>query len=475
MVKKSHEEKNGHVLDIVHRLADMGRCDTVYRDNYLQRARKFLSQIQSYEDYRGLVRQQALLDDLPNKIRIAMNREDWEEVKKFGIKIDAVQRRLNGRRSLLELGLQVYDVHDVAIDPFSPGLHHMAGFSLRELPALRNRVVRDLGRLQEEDPAFKIFYASRRDAFRSLSFTGSEGDDSADAALDEADLEKQAQQALADGNMKLLEQVAELLSKKGKKDDGEPQEETSILAEGSARSARTFSFSQETLSKARALGLIAAHVDEGKEYAAYCRHAWHHPVFGEAPEKAWGATRMSDHEFAPDTPEALKRRIELYARHSLINSGGARHLPDFVAEDFLVEDFPEPAKGEEPSETALLSKLTLPRRRRISRMQIEHALFEQGPRIVEEELGLDPKDFRLVCIPSDLHLRFGKSRDWGRQEIWTHFDGYKIQRDGKLNALAGGDVRFGGIYDFVSIGREYESDRVIVRFAVVQRTRMTAF
>ena len=41
--------------------------------------------------------------------------------------------------------------------------------------------------------------------------------------------------------------------------------------------------------------------------------------------------------------------------------------------------------------------------------------------------------------------------------------------------MAGGDVRFGGIYDLVTIGQEYESDHVIVRFAIVQRKRMIAW
>jgi hypothetical protein len=49
-----------------------------------------------------------------------------------------------------------------------------------------------------------------------------------------------------------------------------------------------------------------------------------------------------------------------------------------------------------------------------------------------------------------------------------------ILRSGRLRALAGGDVRFGGIYDLVSIGRDYEAERVVVRFAVVQRKRMEA-
>ena len=42
-------------------------------------------------------------------------------------------------------------------------------------------------------------------------------------------------------------------------------------------------------------------------------------------------------------------------------------------------------------------------------------------------------------------------------------------------AMAGGDVRFGGVYDLVTIGREYISDHVMARFAVVQRKRMEAW
>lgn len=80
--------------------------------------------------------------------------------------------------------------------------------------------------------------------------------------------------------------------------------------------------------------------------------------------------------------------------------------------------------------------------------------------------------FKLVCIPSDIYIRLGESMEWGRHEIWTHFDGYGVFQHSRFNAMAGGDTRFGGIYDLVTIGREYESDHVIARFAVVQRKRM---
>jgi hypothetical protein len=108
----------------------------------------------------------------------------------------------------------------------------------------------------------------------------------------------------------------------------------------------------------------------------------------------------------------------------------------------------------------------------LSRLKIERALFSHGYGIIKNELNLDPEIFRLVCIPSDIYLRLGESFGWGKQELWTHFDGYEVLQNGSFNALAGGDTRFGGIYDLVNIRREYESERVVARFAVVQRKRM---
>ena len=66
----------------------------------------------------------------------------------------------------------------------------------------------------------------------------------------------------------------------------------------------------------------------------------------------------------------------------------------------------------------------------------------------------------------------------GRRPFWTRFDGYLIRTDeGRLRllALAGGDVRFGGLYDLLGVGREYDSDRLVARFAVVHRERMVAW
>jgi hypothetical protein len=165
----------------------------------------------------------------------------------------------------------------------------------------------------------------------------------------------------------------------------------------------------------------------------------------------------------------------MFVIHPLVNSGGARYLPSLVAEDVLVEDFPDPADGQTPAASELVKSLQLPGRRGLPRIAIEQALLTHGARILEKELGLDPRVFRLVCIPHDVHIRLGEQERWGRQPVWTHFDGYIVMANGRLRALAGGDVRYGGLYELVGIGQDYDSDRVIARFAVVRRQRMVAW
>jgi hypothetical protein len=170
--------------------------------------------------------------------------------------------------------------------------------------------------------------------------------------------------------------------------------------------------------------------------------------------------------------------VEVLMIHPLVNSGGARHLPAFLAEDVLVEDFPDPKDGEQPLSSPLLTTLELPGRRGLTREPIERALLTHGARVLEKELGLDPRVFRLVCIPSDVHFRLGEAEGWGRQPSWTHFDGYLIRTvEGRLRlqALVGGDVRYGGLYDLLGVSRDYDSDRLLARFAVVHRERMVAW
>jgi hypothetical protein len=158
--------------------------------------------------------------------------------------------------------------------------------------------------------------------------------------------------------------------------------------------------------------------------------------------------------------------------HPFATSAGARYLPRFGAEEVLVEDLleePDPVGG-----SALHVALNLPRRSAVSRLELEAALLARGPQLVRSELGLEPERFRLVCVPFDVYARLAPRRGWGQRKLWTHFDGYQLWKEGRLRALVGGDVRFGGPHDLCSIGREDARRNVLTRLAVVRRERLMA-
>lgn len=172
-----------------------------------------------------------------------------------------------------------------------------------------------------------------------------------------------------------------------------------------------------------------------------------------------------------DVAEHIKVLVGQFVRNVFINSGGARYRPTFVAETALIEDFPE---GDEAANSPLLRELALASRTALARTEIESALFEHGARILEELLGLDPSEFRLVCIPPDLYTRFGRDHGWGTQNRWTHFDGYQVAKGGQLRALVGGDARYGGLNDLVSIAPSDRRESVTARFAVIRRARQVS-
>jgi hypothetical protein len=208
------------------------------------------------------------------------------------------------------------------------------------------------------------------------------------------------------------------------------------------------------------------------ELASLRRYAWT-PLSDKQATAA--AERLA---LPPGAPDDLRDGLAIFMIHPLVNSGGARYLPSLVAEDVLVEDFPDPVDGHTPLTSELVKSLGLPGRRSVSRTIIEQALLMHGARILHHNLGLDPHVFRLVCIPPDVYVRLGSAEGWGRQPLWTHFDGYLIRTvEGqvRLQALAGGDVRYGGIYDLLGVDRDYDSDQLLARFAVVQRARMAAW
>ena len=149
-----------------------------------------------------------------------------------------------------------------------------------------------------------------------------------------------------------------------------------------------------------------------------------------------------------DTPDAQRDRIVMVVTRPVLSSGGARFVPPLVEEDVLIETFDEGPAGADIGKNGLAEALGLKRRWGLDRLTIERAIQAKGPEVVKS-LGLDPWKFRLVCVPPDVYGLVCQRRGWGKQEIWTHLDGYLATRERKLLALAGGDVRYGGFQDLV--------------------------
>jgi predicted fused transcriptional regulator/phosphomethylpyrimidine kinase len=453
-------------------LIDAGNIDTVYRDVYLDRARTQLAPLLPVEEFQRLEQQRATLAELPATIARALEKANWPLMKQLSERAQALKHAIDDKGALLQIARSVYDVRDVRLDPFSSGLEPFTRVGKRELATLRARMLELLRTLERADVGWNDFYGARRRAFQAQPQSASELEtDVATSSATEA-LEA-ARQALKGGDMKRLAALADVLTAvatPGRSSSPHAANVALIRAEAEpGQELQPVAYSSETLARARHLGLAPRHVEPRMELASLRRYAW---------------TPLSDERATAEvplpsgSPEGLQDGLSMFTIHPLVNSGGARYLPSLVAEDVLVEDFPDPAEGQTPAASELVKSLRLPGRRGLPRIAIEQALLMHGARILEKELGLDPRVFRLVCIPPDVYVRLGEAEGWGRQAFWTHFDGYLIRTVAgqvRLQALAGGDVRYGGLYDLMAAGRDYDSERFLARFAVVQRARMIAW
>jgi hypothetical protein len=445
-------------------LLETGNVDTVYRDVYLDRARALLAPVLSAEEFHELEQQRAALAALPPTIARALDKQNWSLVKELSQRGQQLMHTITEKSALLETARSVYDIRDVRLDPFSPGLQPFTGIVTQHLPTLRTNALKLLETLQRADVPWHDFYAARRAAFQALPVTAGDAP-AAGAPTSALGVRDAAAQAFKAGDMKRLAELADALI--AAEAPSGPAASTPT-PDASGPPVQPLTYSAETLARARELGLASRHLEPRLDLESLRRYAWT-PLSDEAREGAAGQVPL------PAELEGLREGVAMFAIHPLVNSGGARYLPRLVAEDVLVEDFPEATDGQPPPASELVQRLRLPGRRGLPRIAIEQALLTHGARILEKDLGLDPRLSRLICIPSDVYARLGQAEGWGGQPFLTHFDGYLVMRDGRLRALAGGDVRFGGPYHINAVGRSYDTDRLLARFAVVQRARMVAW
>jgi hypothetical protein len=468
---KTSKTTGSEPLRVVSEMVEAGDVDTVYRDVYLDRARALLGGALPPEEFEQIEQQRTQLGELPLAIGRAVDRGDWPKVKELSARTQALRQAVEGKVKLMGVARRVYAVSDISLDPFSPGLAPFTR-TAANLPALRTQAIDRLAALERADAPWQGFYAGRRAAFQALEVAGARPAAAGKtAAAPVADPRMAAAHAVKTGDMRGLQKLAEAMMAAVEPPTGGsavPERSASGPVASGAAKDLSASYTADTLEGARRLGLAPRRLESRVELASLRAYAWN-PVL---PDQSGQIKQVP---LPAGTPEAFRDRLEMLMIHPLVNSGGARHLPTLVAEDVLVEDFPDPGEDEQPPVSELLTSLGLVSRRGVPRIAIERGLLARGARVLEHDLHLDPQVFRLVCIPPDVHLRLGEAEGWGRQPLWTHFDGYLIMASGALRALAGGSGQFGGLSNLVSLGRDYDSDRLVARFAVVRRERMVAW
>lgn len=446
-------------------LLELVRVDTAYGDLYRERARQIAATEFSEFDYKALKNAEHAVAELPGDIRRAMDDGKWDQVKKLTDDLGAKQRFLSERGSLRKVGERLYEDQAIHVDPFSPGFYWYHRREERQLPGLRDEVLSKLHHAGQIDPEWKAHYGEREQALKRVQLA--EPSARTEATKGRGQMEQRAREALASGNLEELQKLAA-----GLEQEGPGQSGPSEARDDAQPDPLTFQFPAATLEKARGLGLEPEHFDNVRaKFSSLFRHLWH-PVFFEAEGNLAGARVNA--MLPKETPDAQRDRVVMFITRPVLSSGGARFVPPLVDEDLLVETFDEGPAGSAVGKNGLAEALGLKTRWGLDRVTIERTLQTRGPELVKS-LGLDPWTFRLVCVPPDIYGAVCQRRGWGKNEIWTHLDGYLATRERKLLALAGGDARYGGFQDLVGVGIEYDSDRLLTRFAIVDRRRIRAW
>ena len=468
--------KDANTLKIVGLLVDVAKLDTVYRDLHLKRARELLSATLDEASYRALGSIATEIDDLTRRSRTAVLHREWAQAAELSAQIESRRQRLATTHNLAVIGKDVYEADPVVFEPFSPGKHLGSQAGQADL---RTQLTDALTSLAKLDSAASAFYEKRRSYFAALELK-SEVIAQKGPQRDRSEVERQAMEAAERGDAAALQRLAKELQA-WKESAGGPAAVNAPVALGRYECPIDLAapFSPQVIERARELGLVEAHTAPLAELAKVREAIYTHvdqPVPSNPDMEREGVLRsraLAEMGIPAELDTEDSRVLAgQFIQQIFVNSGGARYLPPLTAESVLWEDFAEnESNAGQPSK--LVSALGLAKRTGCAHAEIESKLMRSGAEIVEKLLGLDPVEFRLVCIPYDLYARFGRERGFGKWPHWTHLDGYQVMAGNRLRALAGGDGRFGGINDLVSISPSDGNDGIYARFAVVRRARQT--
>lgn len=459
------------ILKVVGQLIDISKLDTLFRDLYMQRARALLGTFCGQGSYNQMKQNSAQIPWIEQQLRAGVERGDWKRCGELTQRLRELRASVASGAQVAKLAETVYEhAADISMDVFSSGLNVFVGAAPETLVDSRNQAINILRALERDDPERAEFYGRRIAAFRRLSITTAESVKQ-EERVDPSHLQQAALSALDSGDLSKLDQMLATIATKSEQAKQNQPELVDHKPELQADLGDDliYNFTEETLGAARELGLSPVRTQSRRQFAYLIPHGWQ-PSFRRDQVRSWSKEKLSKLSYPAGTTDGVREAIDFFLLNPFITSAGTRYRVCLVAEDLLLEDFSEPDSKEEiPSR--LLDMLKLGSRWGISRIELENALLEHGLKALQE-LRLDPEAFRLVAIPADIYTHLGPQRGWGQKEMWTHFDGYRVLEGGKLQALAGGDKRFGGAHDIVSFSNDYASGKIFARFAVVQRRRM---
>ncbi|HSE18688.1 MAG TPA: hypothetical protein VLB46_16650 [Pyrinomonadaceae bacterium] len=459
------------ILTIVEQLIEISKLDTLFRDLYLQRARTLLGTFFGRGSYIQMKQNRSQIPLIEHQLRSGVEHSDWKRCSELTDRLRQLRANVEAGSQFAKLAETIYErAGGVAIDPFSSGMNVFVGAGSESLLESRAAASATLFALERSDPEKRDFYARRASDFKQLSLNTDEMAAKELRATDPAQQQQAALSALESGDLSKLDQIlASFAIKTIAKPDNLDSADLKPTEADELGADLLYPFTEQTLAAARELGLTPVRTQSRRQFAYLIPHGWQ-PSFRKDEVRKWSMEKLSNLSYPSGTTDRVREAIDFFLLNPFINSGGTRYRVCLVAEDLLLEDFPEPDPKEEvPSK--LFKILKLDSRWGLSRLQMEDALLEHGLEVIHE-LQLDPELFRLVAIPADLYTQLGPERGWGQKEMWTHYDGYRVLEGGKLQALAGGDNRFGGTHDIVSFSNDYASAKVFARFAVVQRKRM---
>lgn len=469
--------KDANTIKIVGLLVEVAKLDTVYRDVHLRRARQLLKATLDESAYRSIGATEKEIDDLLPRSRTAVLHRDWTLAAELSGRIEELRQRVSKMAGLAKVGKEVYEADAVVFEPFSPGKHLGAQGQAGQAD-LHRHLLSMLASLAKLDAGSSAIYEKRRSYFSGLEVK-SAAVSKKELKHDRGRAEQLALEAAERGDIAALQRVAKELR-------DWKESEAAVTSAGAPFAMSRYQcpidlatpFPPEVIERARGLGLAEVRAAPVAELATVREVIYSHadqPIPSHPDMEKEGVLRaraQAELELPAELDNEESRTLAgQFIQQVFINSGGARYLFPLSVETVLLEDFAENESAEAPSK--LLAALGLAKRSGLSRAEIESALMRSGSEILQNDLGLDPVEFRLVCIPYDLYARFGRDRGFGKWSHWTHFDGYQVMAANRLRALVGGDGRFGGVFDLVSISPSDARDGVYARFAVVRRARQT--